>query len=494
MAIGTPVQLGAGTSSGTSTTVITTSGAITAGDLAVVLVEESSSITVSGVADSAGNTYTAGTAIVSGTRLIQPFYKPNAAAMSSGGTITVTRSASTGVGYAAAISVSGMDTSSPIDIQTAGSVGTATGYTLATGTLGQADELLVCFTFLSSGSGDAYVQPSGFTANTAASDGTNVLRSGYLIVSSTTTTSPHPTWGVSRTFLGQVVSFKAAGAGGPNNASASITFGALTVAGTATTPDLAAASITLGALTLAGTATVLDKATASITFGALTLVSTATTPDLAQASITLGALTVAGTATALDTATASITFGALTVVGTATVTGVANASASITFGALTVVGTATTPDLASASITLGALSLAATATVAVKASASITLGALTLVGTAARQSALIGAITLGELSLAALMTAREGYRLTPVTIPTVGTVTPATGNSSFSLTAAAVSTGSLTPASTDAGEAVSTANAALEWAPGRALAMAHGIALAMRLHNRQHYVLTPTGD
>lgn len=215
MAIGTPVQLGAAASSGTSTTVITTSGAITAGDLAVVLVEESSSITVSGVADSAGNTYTAGTAIVSGTRLIQPFYKPNAAAMSSGGTITVTRSASTGVGYAAAISVSGMDTSSPIDIQTAGSVGTATGYTLATGTLGQADELLVCFTYLSSGSGDTYVQPSGFTANTAASDGTNVLRSGYLIVSSTTTTSPHPTWGVSRTYLGQVISFKAS-TGGTN--------------------------------------------------------------------------------------------------------------------------------------------------------------------------------------------------------------------------------------------------------------------------------------
>ena len=95
-------------------------------------------------------------------------------------------------------------------------------------------------------------------------------------------------------------------AGGGITGSASITLGALTVAGAGTLgpePINGTGSITLGALTVAGAGTVAGGAitgTGSITLGALTIAGVGTVaggPVTGTGSITLGALTVAGSGT-----------------------------------------------------------------------------------------------------------------------------------------------------------------------------------------------------
>jgi hypothetical protein len=94
--------------------------------------------------------------------------------------------------------------------------------------------------------------------------------------------------------------------GGGITGSASITLGALTVAGAGTLgpePITGTGSITLGALTVAGAGTVAGGAitgTGSITLGALTIAGVGTVaggPVTGTGSITLGALTVAGIGT-----------------------------------------------------------------------------------------------------------------------------------------------------------------------------------------------------
>ena len=94
--------------------------------------------------------------------------------------------------------------------------------------------------------------------------------------------------------------------GGGITGSASITLGALTVAGTGTLgpdPITGTGSITLGALTVAGAGTVAGGAitgTGNVTLGALTIAGVGTVaggPVTGTGSITLGALTVAGIGT-----------------------------------------------------------------------------------------------------------------------------------------------------------------------------------------------------
>lgn len=219
MAIGTPVQLGgnaAATGLGTTAT-LTTTGNITTGDLVVVFAGSASfSCTPNSVTDTSGNTYTAGTSIGSaGSDIIRPFYCANAIAMASGGTVTITYATSAGSKYYNAISVSGIATASPKDVEAAGFISTGTTTpSIATGTLAQADELVCGYILVGSASkNDAFTQASGFTANTngTAAVPTSILRSAYQIVASTSTVTYAPVLGTSRDCDANVITFKAPG-------------------------------------------------------------------------------------------------------------------------------------------------------------------------------------------------------------------------------------------------------------------------------------------
>ncbi len=123
-------------------------------------------------------------------------------------------------------------------------------------------------------------------------------------------------------------------------------------------------------------------ATASITFGALTVVGVADVRVDATASITFGALAVSSSAAILVEAQGSIAFGSFTTDADATVGDGAELSASITFGTFTAAGTATVRVDATASISFGAFSVGAAAAVRVDAQASITFGPFSVVGVA----------------------------------------------------------------------------------------------------------------
>lgn len=219
MAIGTPVQLGTktGTSGAASTLIITTGANAPAGNLINVFAScGTTSTTITGVTDSAGNTYTPGTAIVSvgSNGRINHFYCANPVLLSSGGTITVTYGSTSGSKYASAISTSGLATTTPLDKEGAGSQSSsALSASVATGTLNQADELILGFVHCDNGGGDTFTEASGFTANSLASiNPTGALHSGYQIVSSTSTVTYAPSWNVLRGYEGNVVSFKMASA------------------------------------------------------------------------------------------------------------------------------------------------------------------------------------------------------------------------------------------------------------------------------------------
>lgn len=194
--IGTPVQLGQanGVSSGVS---FSTSADSPAGNCIVVLcVARVAAATVSGVTDSAGNTYSqavqASGAGVAGAAI---FYAANAAHLANGGTITVTTSS--GVYDAQAISIPNVRASSPVDktnsqIET---VATNAPPALASGTLSFTDEIVLAVTSIGGGS-TGYASNSPFTGNTGT--GGNFSGSGYDIVSVTSSVSYAPTWTTAR--------------------------------------------------------------------------------------------------------------------------------------------------------------------------------------------------------------------------------------------------------------------------------------------------------
>lgn len=104
------------------------------------------------------------------------------------------------------------------------------------------------------------------------------------------------------------------------------------------------ASITFGAMTVAGVGAVVDPATggASITFGALTVAGAGSVvdPTTGDASLTFDPMTAAGAGTVLDPVTgdAGITFDPMTVLGDGAFILVAVGDADITFDPMTVAG------------------------------------------------------------------------------------------------------------------------------------------------------------
>lgn len=211
MAIGAPVNLG-GASDATNTVtslVITTGANAPAGNLICVAIIGSATLNTATVTDSASNTYTLTAAKTWNTanRLFIA-YCANPVLLSSGQAITVSW---TGVARAAveAISVSGLLTVAPIDVSGAGTAGTGTSDSIATGTLGAANEIIIALTGLANTTA-GYTPGGSFTSLTAPTQGNNsTLLWAYQIVAATTTVSYAPSWTTSRAFGSNVYSFKA---------------------------------------------------------------------------------------------------------------------------------------------------------------------------------------------------------------------------------------------------------------------------------------------
>lgn len=214
MAIGTPTYLG-GASDATNTVttlVITTGATASAGNaILVAIIGGSAVITSLVVTDSAGNTYalTVSNSWGGGNRELMA-YCANPALLSSGGTITLTWTGAARVG-AAAVSVSGLGLTTPLDITGAGTTGTGTSDSIATGTLTQANEIIIAVTALSNTSA-GYAPGGSFTTLTAPTQGVNcTLLWSYQIVAVATTVTYAPSWTTSRTFGSNVFTFKQAG-------------------------------------------------------------------------------------------------------------------------------------------------------------------------------------------------------------------------------------------------------------------------------------------
>ena len=214
VAIGTPTKPGtAVATAGSATLVMTTSGDSPAGTLQLLLAAHgTAAATISSVTDSGSNTYTAGTQITNGAvAAVRPFYSAFTTHLPPGSTATTTFSTTTVDEYAALISIPGIASASPLDTQAAGTTGTGTTPSIATGTLGNANDIVVGFIYIAAGASDTFTEASGWTTGGAVvRAGGGVLRWAYKIVSATTTQTYNPTLGTSRAYAANVMSFKRA--------------------------------------------------------------------------------------------------------------------------------------------------------------------------------------------------------------------------------------------------------------------------------------------
>lgn len=201
-------NLAANASGATSTTLsATTLVDSPAGSLIVVWAAVSTG-TINGVSDSAGNSYTAGTAkSTSDGKTLRPFYKLNAAHLSAGGTITVTCGTAASNKY---LSASTTQSLTALDVSGAGTSGSSTSPSISTGTLAQAGEVVFGATLVSGGNADAFTESAGFFTLTGAGIGAaDFLHSGGANAGSTASVTYHPALGTSRNWASNVLSFKA---------------------------------------------------------------------------------------------------------------------------------------------------------------------------------------------------------------------------------------------------------------------------------------------
>lgn len=219
--IGVPASVGViGTVAhgGGTTQAITTSANVVAGDLVpvCVMLNTANDVVMSSMVDSAGNTYTKINAVrgaAAGFTELSMWYKANATAMASGGTITGTVTGATGGGYfvMAAARVTGIQTV-PLDTNATNAASTVTTVTAATGVLAQSNELVMgCGGAINGGSAPIYSGAAGFTNITSTFSNITDMDTvqDRQIVAATTSINYAPTWTLAQArVLASVASFK----------------------------------------------------------------------------------------------------------------------------------------------------------------------------------------------------------------------------------------------------------------------------------------------
>ena len=213
--IGTPGSLGtAGSISSSTTQTLTTTANINSGDLALVCVTSTSSTasyTLSSLSDGT-NSYSKATSIYfNGTQKLRLdlWYAPNAAAVSSGATITATFSAAVSEIAMTAWHVSGL-IASPLDkVNSAAGATLSTTATTSTGTLSYPNEIVAgCAGSLLSTTA-TYTVPSGFANINQIIENTNSFNgSDYDTVLGTGSVTYNPIWSVNGDPMAIVATFE----------------------------------------------------------------------------------------------------------------------------------------------------------------------------------------------------------------------------------------------------------------------------------------------
>jgi len=200
-----------GTESAASTTLTATTGTTTlAGDLIVVCIGvHTSGVSVTGVTDGAGNTYTKDVAATHSTMDGEIWWTANATATIA---VTVTVSASADI-VITVLEIGGAATSSPADVAAAaGSFGTAPA-SGSTATTAQADEIAIAL-ITWQGSATLSGQTAGYTLLTEASSASPTnIQAAYQILAATGTQSYGGTLSASAAEVAAVATFKAASSG-----------------------------------------------------------------------------------------------------------------------------------------------------------------------------------------------------------------------------------------------------------------------------------------
>jgi len=195
--IGTPRSLGSASQSGSgnTTTVITTTAAINAGDVVVVFFADSSnSLTqVSGIGDGSANSYVLVVKENGGSLSnVEMWGVANSAPLPVGTSITITHglTVASDANAAGAVAISGLLRSAPVDVTN--KVASTANPSLSTGTLSQANEIVLG---ASVRAGFSYGGAAGFSSlfDVNVPSGTT-LAADYVIVASTASVAYTPMW------------------------------------------------------------------------------------------------------------------------------------------------------------------------------------------------------------------------------------------------------------------------------------------------------------
>jgi len=209
-AIGTPVPLGSfNSSSGGTTAPITTGSSVAAGSLifAIGSIAGGGGV-MSGTADTTNPTYAnAQTCAPENTFSDGLWYVPNATTLPSGDTVTITFNANQ-VLMGLAVADTGLLTS-PLDKVGGCSLGYSSTPSLSTGTLSQANELVIGEVMVEGGQGQTFTEAPGFTTGgNVALTSSAIIHWAYEIVSSTASVTYAPTLDTTRAYVANVYSFK----------------------------------------------------------------------------------------------------------------------------------------------------------------------------------------------------------------------------------------------------------------------------------------------
>jgi hypothetical protein len=211
-AIGTPTQLGVGTSS-TGVINITTAADSPPGTLVVVATfgnAGSASFSATDSVSNCGGAYPAiANSAISGAAGMGVFYCSVTSDLPNGGVITVNCGCSGDVS-ATAFSVSGIATSSPLDQTgsiTHGGTSSTSATATTTGTLSQASEIVVGVTGVGSGYTSGWTQGAGFTSIGGETGNTKNIFTAYQVVSATTSISWTSSWTGAASYQSIVFSF-----------------------------------------------------------------------------------------------------------------------------------------------------------------------------------------------------------------------------------------------------------------------------------------------
>lgn len=182
-----------------------------------LIVAETANVTIidtlSSVVDSAGNTWQTPIDNLSGTGIgIGWAYAVNSTVdLPIGGTITATFSGST-TSALSAVCIGGAATSSPLDVhnQSANGLAASSATTVNSGTLSQANEILLGGLNTATTSGTVTCGGS-FTKTNAGASATPNPTICTLIVAATTSVAFSPTWTTSPNYITDLISFEAPG-------------------------------------------------------------------------------------------------------------------------------------------------------------------------------------------------------------------------------------------------------------------------------------------